>query len=414
MIGGILGVSVGSDITIEDCWMKGDILSTNGGSSFNEPFVGGIVGGKSGTDSDIKGCTHSGSIEIQGYAAYAGGIISTLSSSSYGSIEYCMNAADITAVDSDIYMGGITSTSHMNIRHCFNCGNLSSDGSNYYYAGGIAGDGSAEYCYSTGTVTGAEEKTGALFGRAYGDSAHCYYLERGLEAYGSTNGSPNITDVRTLSDSEMRDQTNFQGYDFDSVWQMGLGDYPYPVLRESVREETPAEGEPSAELSLLLEADRRVVYQSLDGNVSESFELNAKTTLVKILDEEAYQEAPVTVTLKLTGGFSFSPDSLVQEKTVTEDLKFVITGQKEMEFTSQVYILGNQTGTVQGTAESEGCESVTQEAFRPDLEFLNLKEHTWAMANMKESFQYPEDYKFPVSRYKEVYGEKFGTLIAAD
>lgn len=423
--------------------MKGDILSTNGGSSFNEPFVGGIVGGKSGTDSDIKGCTHSGSIEIQGYAAYAGGIagngdgniahcqnygtilsrstyahaggiISTLSSSSYGSIEYCMNAADITAVDSDIYMGGITSTSHMNIRHCFNCGNLSSDGSNYYYAGGIAGDGSAEYCYSTGTVTGAEEKTGALFGRAYGDSAHCYYLERGLEAYGSTNGSPNITDVRTLSDSEMRDQTNFQGYDFDSVWQMGLGDYPYPVLREIMREETPAEGEPSAELSLLLEADKRVVYQSLDGNVSESFELNAKTTLVKILDEEAYQEAPVTVTLKLTGGFSFSLDSLVQEKTVTEDLKFVISGQKEMEFTSRVYILENQTGTVQGTAESEGCETVTQEAFRPDLEFLNLQEHTWAMANMKESFQYPEDYEFPVSRYKEVYGEKFGTLIAAD
>lgn len=149
--------------------------------------------------------------------------------------------------------------------------------------------------------------------------------------------------------------------------------------------------------------------------MSESFELDAKTTLVKILDEEAYQEAPVTVTLKLTGGFSFSPDSLVQEKTVTADLEpEAITGQKAMEFTAQVYILENKTGTVQGTAESEGCEAVTQEAFRPELEFLNLQEHTWAMANMKESFQYPEDYEFPVSRYKEVYGEKFGTLIAAD
>lgn len=57
----------------------------------------------------------------------------------------------------------------------------------------------------------------------------------------------------------MRDQTNFQGYDFDSVWQMGLGDYPYPVLLEIVREETPEEENPSAELSLLLEADKRVV-----------------------------------------------------------------------------------------------------------------------------------------------------------
>ena len=438
VVGGIAGRCGRTDVTIEDCWMKGDILSTNEGSSQTQLFIGGIMGGALSTSFEIKGCIHSGSIEAQGYNAYAGGIAGygdgdivhcqnygtiLISRSVYvggiipkidGRIAYCMNAADITSFSKNIYIGGIASISYMNIQHCFNCGNLSANGSNFYYVGGIAGQGSAEYCYSTGTVTGAEGKTGALFGIAGGDSAHCYYLEGGLEACGSMIGSPDITDVRALSDSEMRDQTNFQGYDFDSVWQMGLGDYPYPVLREIMREETPAEGEPSAELSLLLEADKRVVYRSLDGNVSESFELDAKTTLVKILDEEAYQEAPVTVTLKLTGGFSFSPDSLVQEKTVTEDLKFVISGQKEMEFTSRVYILENQTGTVQGTAESEGCETVTQEAFRPELEFLNLQEHTWAMANMKESFQYPEDYEFPVSRYKEVYGEKFGTLIAAD
>lgn len=36
------------------------------------------------------------------------------------------------------------------------------------------------------------------------------------------------------------------------------------------------------------------------------------------------------------------------------------------------------------------------------------------MINTKKSFQYSEDNEFPVSRNKEVYGEKFGTLIAAD
>ena len=358
VVGGIAGRCGRTDVTIEDCWMKGDILSTNEGSSQTQLFIGGIMGGALSTSFEIKGCIHSGSIEAQGYNAYAGGIAGygdgdivhcqnygtiLISRSVYvggiipkidGRIAYCMNAADITSFSKNIYIGGIASISYMNIQHCFNCGNLSANGSNFYYVGGIAGQGSAEYCYSTGTVTGAEGKTGALFGIAGGDSAHCYYLEGGLEACGSMIGSPDITDVRALSDSEMRDQTNFQGYDFDSVWQMGLGDYPYPVLREIMREETPAEGEPSAELSLLLEADKRVVYQSLDGNVSESFELNAKTTLVKILDEEAYQEAPVTVTLKLTGGFSFSPDTLVQEKTVTENLKFVLTGQKVMQFTS--------------------------------------------------------------------------------
>ena len=63
-----------TNITTENCWMKGDILSTNGGSSYDEPKIGGIAG-ESGTTNSYVGCVHSGSIEIEGYAAYAGGIV---------------------------------------------------------------------------------------------------------------------------------------------------------------------------------------------------------------------------------------------------------------------------------------------------------------------------------------------------
>lgn len=74
IIGGILGDATGMNITTENCWMKGDILSTNGGSSYDEPKIGGIAG-ESGTTNSYVGCVHSGSIEIEGYAAYAGGIV---------------------------------------------------------------------------------------------------------------------------------------------------------------------------------------------------------------------------------------------------------------------------------------------------------------------------------------------------
>lgn len=92
---------------------------------------------------------------------------------------------------------------------------------------------------------------------------------------------------------------------------MELGDYPYPVLQEISCGGTLAEEATLAELSLLLDEDKRVEYQSLDGNVVKGFELNEKATMIRILDEETYQQAPVNVTLKLTEGFGFSQDSLV-------------------------------------------------------------------------------------------------------
>ena len=40
-----------------------------------------------------------------------------------------------------------------------------------------------------------------------------------------------LVNVRGLSESQMSSSSGFTGFDFDRVWTMGSGSYPYPVLQ---------------------------------------------------------------------------------------------------------------------------------------------------------------------------------------
>lgn len=442
IIGGIAG-NASSDLTVEDCWMKGDILSTNAGSGFDEPYVGGIIGGNYGNSFTITGCIHNGAIETHGYAAYVGGIlgqgkaeisycqnygtivhyykygdIGGISGSINGlTIEYCMNAADLTVEanqnNNNATIGGLSATGK-DIRHSFNCGNITAAGASY--VGGISGRGNANYCYNVGTVVSEDPGSasvdpgyngaGALFGQASGASSHCYYLEGELGPYSSVNGSPVLTDITALSESEMCDPSNFTGFSFGAVWQMGSGDYPYPVLRDKTRG-------PAARLRLYTEVDEDVMYQKIGNDVIGMFCLRVSASLQDILDQETYVPGPVTFTVKLTGGLSFSPDGKDQETTIVSEIPQISydPAHDEMEREAWIYILDDETGTIQITAESNDCEAVSGSAFRPRLEFLDIQEDAWALVNSSSSFCYGADYEIPKSRYQEVYGERYGELI---
>ena len=276
MIGGIVGM-FNSTEPVEYCWMAGSIRSTNVGGSFDEPRVGGILA-ESGRSSylTVNGCIHSGSIEAEGYALYAGGISGLLEGTisncqNYGSITYnasyyseyahiggidsglwstlidsCMNAADIQVarlsdVPSDSIVGGISALG-TRISNCFNCGDISTDGGSY--VGGITGEnGRADNSYNVGTIRSVNPGSinvdpgyygcGALFGSASGGSSNCYYLACDLPAYEKVNGTPTLNTIRSLSADQMKKSSNFGGFDFDSVWTMGSGSYPYPVLRNA-------------------------------------------------------------------------------------------------------------------------------------------------------------------------------------
>ena len=184
----------------------------------------------------VNGCIHSGSIEAEGYALYAGGISGLLEGTisncqNYGSITYnasyyseyahiggidsglwstlidsCMNAADIQVarlsdVPSDSIVGGISALG-TRISNCFNCGDISTDGGSY--VGGITGEnGRADNSYNVGTIRSVNPGSinvdpgyygcGALFGSASGGSSNCYYLACDLPAYEKVNGTPTST-----------------------------------------------------------------------------------------------------------------------------------------------------------------------------------------------------------------------------
>lgn len=236
MIGGIVG-NHSNEKPVEYCWMAGSIRSTNAGSSYNEPLVGGIIGQSNYSNLTITGCIHSGSIETSGYATYVGGISGmaegTISNcQNYGSItqydqyaniggivsglwtpeiESCMNAADIQMVGNGAVsrsrLGGITATT-ANISNCFNCGDITADGASY--VGGItAENGHADNSYNVGYVHLDNPATagalagaygcGALFGEVMGISSNCYYLAGDLPAYEKVNGTPTLNNIRSLT-----------------------------------------------------------------------------------------------------------------------------------------------------------------------------------------------------------------------
>ena len=273
-VGGIVGLAEGLNPSVEYCWMEGSIRSTNLAIyDYHSSSLGGIVG-ESGAFSGltIHGCIHSGSIVTERRAMFMGGIGGAVQGTisncqNYGSIthytrsayiggitsgtrdcvvESCMNAADISYViasdqySSEPYIGGITAL-QADVRNCFNCGDITVDGGDGDgYVGGITGEeGYAENSYNVGTVSApGVASAGALFGSVDGTSRNCYYRSDGMPVYGTIHNTPTLDNVTALTASQMGSAASFGGFDFGSVWTMGSGGYPYPVLQSMY--ETPS------------------------------------------------------------------------------------------------------------------------------------------------------------------------------
>ena len=82
-------------------------------------------------------------------------------------------------------------------------------------------------CYAAGEVAKTQN-----FG-AFGSSTNifgCYFLDSIANA--TVDGSL-VADnsIKKLTDAQMQDKASFAGFDFESVWEMGSGDYKYPVFK---------------------------------------------------------------------------------------------------------------------------------------------------------------------------------------
>lgn len=248
-IGGI--VNSAKDCIIYNCF--------NSGSLYSAENAGGIVafGYANGILLNIANCYNSGLISTAGYNPnnyqsndyrlkedyYASGIIGAIDDSWYSSdsatsiveISFCFNVGSVYS--KSYYPSGIctitSNSADISISYCYNAGDL-----NYKHWGWDAYDGGygitcGEYdknakifeCYNigNGVLGGISSRCKNLFG--------CYFLDN-CETATLDGALFSNNAVTKLTETEMREKSNFKNFDFDFFWQMGKGDYPYPVFKQ--------------------------------------------------------------------------------------------------------------------------------------------------------------------------------------
>lgn len=193
-------------------------------------------------------------------------------------IAKCAGAVANQAVNSNIEncystgsVFGTTGSGQLALAYDFSCGGLVgySDGSsfkncyssvtqsleyqvmNLYAGGGLVGEAensAFDCCYAVseytqtfigqGNTEGLGICTGGLVGYSISDNSfsNCYFNDSSAFAVGLTAGNPEST--KSLSDSEMKEQASYAGFDFENVWSMEENGYAVLDFEKIVKEES--------------------------------------------------------------------------------------------------------------------------------------------------------------------------------
>lgn len=220
--GGIAGVAPN---TIADCYNMGEISAAVvvDYASTVRVEAGGIVG----SGSKVQNCYNTGNVSANGSGAvtgefniYAGGIVGYAYASA--TIGKCYNTGEISSSKVPSQVGGIvgfcarqTTTS---VNNCYNTGTI--DG---YASAGIVADGystTVSNCYNIGKILGFNSHNIMKTAFSAGTVSNCYH-------------------TGSLTIEKMQLQSTFEGFDFNTVWQMGDRDsYPLPTLQDTAHKES--------------------------------------------------------------------------------------------------------------------------------------------------------------------------------
>lgn len=261
---GIIFSGNGAGTVVEGCHNSGDLkadsaygITYSGGSSVRGCTNSGDLSGEkdaAGIAHDcpgvIENCSNSGTISGNREAA---GIVTELGP---GTVSKCSNSGTIITGDSYTRAGGIAANATgAEITDCYNRGEIKTDGTatETAWLGGVLGQYNKDYadyqengktcqikrCYNTGKISSSGPYTGAIWGdiltSVLDTSTPVYTIENSYYLKGSaasgTGSKGTATGVTELTNAKMKDQTSYENWDFDQVWQMGDGEgYEYPVL----------------------------------------------------------------------------------------------------------------------------------------------------------------------------------------
>lgn len=232
------GLVAKNDGEIKNCSVTGQVTARNGFTN----YAGGIAGwNDAGT---IKNCFNLARVKVLNTTGAAGGI----AGENFGKIETSFNEGVIlTQGNEHSFAGGIVGYArNSSTVNCFNTGSVTASGDYVATAGGIVGNcdpaSKVETSYNTGPIessianTGHPKKINAAGGIIGGLTAasanikNCYFMSSSAnQGVGNPAGTGG---VKVLSDTQMRNQSSFMGFDFAKTWYFQPpGEYPYPHLQ---------------------------------------------------------------------------------------------------------------------------------------------------------------------------------------
>ena len=221
-----MGVNEDSSDTeghICNSWSSCDVTGGNGSID-----IGGLAGGSGGPRCIITNCYSTGT--VRGYTSSGvGGLVGGNNSI----ISKCFSTSPVIGEGSSWDIGGLVGGNDYDINNCYATGAVTG-GLGSDYIGGLVGSNggpdisSINDCYSVGVVTSGATHIGGLIGVVYlGTTINSSYF---LNTSGPNNGSGT-----PLTDSQMKQQSSFVGWDFvgetingtEDIWWM-LEGVTYP------------------------------------------------------------------------------------------------------------------------------------------------------------------------------------------
>lgn len=249
-IGGIAGYVSNSEII--NCTVSGTINyrapGWSTGSDTRTQYIGQLIGNVDNS-SLIAGCKASGTLIVEGYSVYAGGLVGR----NYGSnLISSSSTGEVNVKGRTLYVGGFAGGSmyaSAYIENSYSRASVSTEGVQVSNAGGLVGyfynSSTIKNSYSTGSVTSTTATTTrtGFIGYAAGSSIvleglYYDYETMGLGNPKDTGNTASHAKIFSRTTDQMKQQSTFLGWDFDDIWYIDseLND-GYPSLRPYVEPE---------------------------------------------------------------------------------------------------------------------------------------------------------------------------------
>ena len=178
---------------------------------------------RTGSGSSIRNVGLVGATVGSSIAGNVGGLVGSNS----GTVSNSYATGSVSGTTS---IGGLVGSNYGTISNSYATGSVSGTTN----VGGLVGinnyGGKVSNSYATGSVSGTTN-VGGLVGNAYGGSILSSFWNSDVKATGiGTNGGATTTGTKSLTTTEMQQQSNFTGWDFTGTW-IGYDGHTNPLLR---------------------------------------------------------------------------------------------------------------------------------------------------------------------------------------